>query len=157
MLFIDEAYALNQGPHDNYGREAIDTLLPLLLDYKGQFICIAAGYTYEMQQWVETNSGLPSRFNKTIHFEDYTGEQLAEIFRRLVEKEGFEMTPEAEQKMKDHFDMLYAKRDRQFGNAREVNNYFNLVKQRQGERLYPLLLDNSATKEQLCTFEQDDM
>ncbi len=157
VLFIDEAYALNQGPHDNYGREAIDTLLPLLLDYKGQFICIAAGYTYEMQQWVETNSGLPSRFNKTIHFEDYTGEQLADIFCRIVAKQGFTMTPEAEQKMRSHFDKLYTKRDRQFGNAREVNNYFTKVKQRQGERLYPRLIDNSATKEELCTFEADDM
>lgn len=157
VLFIDEAYSLNQGMHDNYGREAIDTLLPLLLDYKGQFICIAAGYTYEMQQWVETNSGLPSRFNKTIHFDDYTGEQLAEIFLRLVAKNGFTLTPEAEQAMRAHFEDLYVHRDRQFGNAREVNNFFNAVKQRQGERLYPKLIDNSATKDELCTFEEADM
>ncbi|MBR1928700.1 MAG: AAA family ATPase [Paludibacteraceae bacterium] len=157
VLFIDEAYALSQGSHDEFGQEAIDTLLPLLLDYKGKMICIAAGYTHEMKQWIETNSGLTSRFNKAITFDDYNGDQLADIFRMKAKKDGMTVTPEAEQKMVEYFQNLYAHRDCHFGNAREVNNYYAKVKQKQGERLMPKLLDDTATREDLVTFEAEDM
>ena len=157
VLFIDEAYALSQGGPGDFGQEAINTLLPMLLDYKGKFICIAAGYTHEMKQWVETNSGLTSRFNKSITFEDYTGEQLADIFRMKAKSAGFVMTPEAEKQMEQFFLDAFAKRDRHFGNARVVNNFFTKVKQRQGGRLTPKLLDNTATPEDLNTLEEDDM
>ena len=157
VLFIDEAYALKQSRDDSYGQEAIDTLLPLLLDYKGKFICIAAGYTYEMTQWIESNSGLASRFNKTIEFEDYTGEQLAEIFRLKAAKDGLVLTPDADRKMEEYFKQLYARRDRKFGNAREVNNFFVKVKQRQSGRLTPKLLDNTATADELNTIEVSDI
>lgn len=157
VLFIDEAYALSEGSKGDFGQEAINTLLPMLLDYKGKFICIAAGYTHEMKIWVESNSGLTSRFNKSITFEDYTGEQLADIFRRIAKKSGYVLTPEADKKMEQHFIDLFAKRDRHFGNAREVNNYFTNVKQRQGGRLEPKLINDTATQEELNTFEEEDM
>jgi len=70
ILFIDEAYGLNDGP-GGFGKDAMPTLLTKLLDYKGRMICIAAGYPREIRQWVDTNSGLRSRFTKEIIFEDY--------------------------------------------------------------------------------------
>ena len=157
VLFIDEAYALNEGAHDEFGQEAINTLLPLLLDYKGKMICIAAGYTHEMQQWIATNSGLTSRFNKKIYFEDYNADQLADIFRQMVRKNDFVMTPEAEQRMVEYFQQLYAHRDRHFGNAREVGNYFVKVKQQQSSRLMALLSQGEVDKDTLTRFLPEDM
>lgn len=157
VLFIDEAYALNEGMHDEFGQEAINTLLPLLLDYKGKMVCIAAGYTHEMQQWIATNSGLTSRFNKKIYFEDYNADQLADIFRQMVRKNDFMMTLEAEQKMVEYFQHLYAQRDRHFGNAREVGNYFVKVKQQQSGRLMTLLSQGEVDKETLTRLLPEDM
>ena len=135
VLFIDEAYALNQSEGDSFGQEAIDTLLPMLLTYKNKFICIAAGYTHEMRRWLATNSGLSSRFTETIEFPDYQPQELAEIFLMKARKEKFMMEPEAEQIMRQYFVDLYNRRDRNFGNAREVGNYFNKVKKRQSTRI----------------------
>lgn len=157
VLFIDEAYALNEGAHDEFGQEAINTLLPLLLDYKNKLVCIAAGYSHEMQQWIATNSGLTSRFNKKIYFEDFDAGQLADIFRQMVRKNAFVMTPEAEQKMVEYFQQLYARRDRHFGNAREVGNYFVKVKQQQSSRLMALLSQGEVDKETLTRLMPEDM
>lgn len=135
VLFIDEAYALKTSENDSFGQEAIDTLLPMLLTYKNKFICIAAGYTREMRHWLETNSGLTSRFTETIEFPDYQPDELADIFLMKARKEHFTLEPEAEQVMRHYFQDLFAHRDQNFGNAREVGNFFNKVKKRQSTRI----------------------
>jgi hypothetical protein len=98
-------------------------------------VFIAAGYPREIQKWIDTNSGLESRFTKTIHFEDYTGEEMARIFLMKAKKDMLELSPEAETEMRRYFDDLYANRGRNFANAREVNNYFDEVKRNQSSRL----------------------
>ena len=138
VLFIDEAYALKQSENDSFGQEAIDTLLPMLLTYKNKFICIAAGYTREMRHWLATNSGLTSRFTETIEFPDYQPDELAEIFLMKARKEKYVLDPDAEQAMRQYFKDLFEHRDQNFGNAREVGNFFNKVKKRLSTRLASL-------------------
>ena len=87
ILFIDEAYSLIQGDNDEFGNESVTELLKLLEDRKGRFVCIAAGYTREMSRFLDSNSGLKSRFTKTITFEDYNPEELMDIFRLYCRKE----------------------------------------------------------------------
>ncbi|GHT52767.1 hypothetical protein AGMMS49982_13860 [Bacteroidia bacterium] len=135
VFFIDEAYSLKSGGPSDFGQEATDTILPMMLDYKGKMVFIAAGYPREIQGWINTNSGLESRFTKTIHFEDYTGEEMAEIFMMKAKKDQLELTPEAENLMHAYFDDLYNNRSNNFANAREVNNYFDKVKKNQSTRL----------------------
>ena len=99
ILFVDEAYSLKQGEGDSFGQEAIDTLLKLMEDRRGQFVVIAAGYNKEMADFIASNSGLESRFTKTIDFRDYTAEELAEIFRRMVKGKKLTLDEEAEQQV----------------------------------------------------------
>ena len=135
IFFIDEAYSLKGNSMGDFGQEATDTILPMMLDYKGKMIFIAAGYPREMSQWIDTNSGLESRFTKTIRFEDYNGEELAKIFLMKARKDQLELTPEAETAMRGYFNDLYENRGKNFANAREVNNYFDRVKRNQSTRL----------------------
>lgn len=128
ILFIDEAYTLIQGPHDSFGNECVGELLKLLEDRKGRFVCIAAGYTREMQSLIDSNSGLKSRFNKVITFEDYDAAQLMDIFRLMCRKENYSIEPGAEQLLIRKFEDIYANRSFDFGNAREVRNIFREVK-----------------------------
>ena len=83
IFFIDEAYGLNDGAN-GFGKDAMPVLLTKLLDYKGKMVSIAAGYPREMQQWINTNSGLESRYTRKIFFEDYNAEELAQIFKNIV-------------------------------------------------------------------------
>ncbi len=135
IFFIDEAYSLKGNTMGDFGQEATDTILPMMLDYKGKMVFIAAGYPREMRQWIDTNSGLESRFTKTIHFEDYNGEELAKIFLMKARKDQLELTPEAETAMRGYFNDRYLNRGKNFANAREVNNYFDRVKRNQSTRL----------------------
>lgn len=139
ILFIDEAYSLNQGPHDSFGHEAIDTLLKRMEDDRGKFVCIAAGYSQEMQQFINSNSGLQSRFNKVIYFEDYSEDELIEIFKRNIAKENFTLAPDAEMAMKELVRKALSRRSRNFGNAREINNLFQKVKEKQSSRIYAIV------------------
>jgi len=138
VLFIDEAYALKQHESDSFGQEAIDTLLPMLLTYKNKFICIAAGYSREMQQWLNTNSGLTSRFTETIEFPDYQPDELADIFRMKARKENYTWDADTDAALEQYFRDLYARRDQNFGNARAVGTFFNKVKKRQSSRITAL-------------------
>lgn len=148
VLFIDEAYSLKSGGASDFGQEATDTILPMMLDFKGKMVFIAAGYPKEIQQWIDTNSGLESRFTKTIHFEDYNPEELAEIFLKKAAGEKLKLTPEAENKMRESFSDLYVNRSKNFANAREVNNLFDRVRKKQSSRLREELnrpgFDNSS-------------
>lgn len=135
ILFIDEAYSLTQG-NDGFGKECVTELLKLLEDRKGRFVCIAAGYTREMGRFLDSNSGLKSRFTKTITFEDYNPEELMDIFRLYCRKEGYSIEPEAETILKDRFIDMYDNRAFDFGNGRDVRNMFGKVKSAVAGRAY---------------------
>lgn len=94
VLFIDEAYTLKSNDGDSFGAEAIDTLLKRLEDDRGKFICIVAGYTDQMHDFIDTNPGLKSRFTQTIHFDDYTPDELTEIFINLAKGKNFTVDEE---------------------------------------------------------------
>ena len=134
VLFIDEAYALNQST-GGYGMDAVNTLLTLLENRKGEFVCVMAGYTKEMGEFVRMNPGIPSRCNVTIEFPDYTARELETLFRNMLlrnnERTEFTLDAKAEEMLPKVFDKMYLKRSDTFGNAREVRNLFDLAVKRQ--------------------------
>lgn len=126
VLFIDEAYTLsgNERGGDQFGQEAIDTLLKLMEDHRNDLIVIVAGYTEPMQRFIESNPGLQSRFNKYLHFEDYSPDDLTSIFTRLAKQHDYELTAAAQAKVTSVFQQAYQNRTRTFGNARLSRNLF---------------------------------
>ncbi len=153
VLFIDEAYGLKNGDHDSFGKEAVDTLVPLLANRAGEFVCIAAGYTADMIHFLEANQGLKSRFSKTIEFEDYNARELEKIFRNMLAKENITLSPDAEKRLPRHFDTMYLKRTKDFGNAREVNTLFREAKRNMGARRNALSDEERRAQGMLMTWE----
>lgn len=149
VLFIDEAYTLKNNDHDSFGAEAIDTLLKRLEDDRGKFICIVAGYTNQMHDFIDSNPGLKSRFTQTIHFEDYTAEELTQIFCDLVKKKNFTIDEDAGQAVSRFFQQLCLRKDKNFGNAREARRIFDETIESQSQRLVGMI-DNP-------TFDEKDM
>ncbi len=138
ILFIDEAYQLSsEGYEGGYGKEALETLLKRLEDDRGKFVCIAAGYTHEMQTFINSNSGIPSRFPKRnwITFEDYNPEELFQIFMIHARKGGYTLDPMAENAVKAKLTQMYNNRNRMFGNGREARTLFDDVKSNLAGRL----------------------
>lgn len=155
VLFIDEAYALTS--HDNandFGREAIETLLKGMEDHRADLIVIVAGYTELMGEFIHANPGLESRFNKYFYFEDYNGGQLLEIFQSMCKKNGYTLDDEAERYAETLFQTLYEQRDENFGNARDVRNLFERAVSRQSDRVAAL---EAPTKEQLMELAAGDL
>ena len=107
VLFIDEAYTLKSGDGDTFGSEAIDTLLKRLEDDRGKFICIVAGYTDQMHDFIDSNPGLKSRFTQTIHFDDYTPDELTEIFLNLAKGKNFTVDEDTRAAIHRQFEQLY--------------------------------------------------
>lgn len=156
ILFIDEAYGLNDGNMGSgFGKDAMNVLLTKLLDYKGKMVCIAAGYPREMQQWLDTNSGAASRFNRTISFEDYSAEELATIFRNIAKKESMQIDPLADKAMAQFFMDKVNNKSKNFANAREARNFYDRVKLNQGRRLSQMGRD--IDRDELFTFRKEDM
>lgn len=135
VLFIDEAYTLKSGDNDSFGGEAIDTLLKRLEDDRGKFICIVAGYTDQMHDFIDTNPGLKSRFTQTIHFDDYTPDELTEIFINLAKGKNFTVDDATREAVHRQFEQLYLRRDKNFGNAREARRIFDAAVEKQSQRL----------------------
>jgi SpoVK/Ycf46/Vps4 family AAA+-type ATPase/tetratricopeptide (TPR) repeat protein len=152
-LFIDEAYTLARGGND-FGQEAIDTLLKRMEDYKDQLVVIVAGYTNEMQAFLDTNPGLQSRFTNYFMFEDYNPRQMLEIASISAEKNGYKLDEGAVQMLFEHFSKIYVKRDSNFGNARTVRNVFFKAIANQEERVSSLL---NPTDEDLITITYQDV
>ena len=135
VLFIDEAYTLKSNDQDSFGAEAIDTLLKRLEDDRGKFICIVAGYTNQMHDFIDSNPGLKSRFTQTIHFDDYTADELTQIFINMSTAKNFVIDDEMKQAVNRLFQQLYLRRDKNFGNAREARRIFDQTVERQSQRL----------------------
>ena len=153
MLFIDEAYTLARGEHD-FGQEAIDTLLKRMEDHKGEFVVIVAGYTEEMQKFLESNPGLNSRFPNKFFFEDYTPRELLEISWNIAESNGYILDEGALQLLLEIFNELYENRDKNFGNARTARNILYDAIAYQEERLAD---SSDLSKEELMTIIYEDV
>ena len=154
ILFIDEAYSLASGGENDFGREAIDTLLKAMEDHRDELVVIVAGYPGPMERFIDSNPGLESRFNKYIFFPDYNGAELMDIFKMRCEKGGYVLSPEAEGYAQAHFEDMYAKRDGNFGNGRDVRNYFEDCVSRQANRLAAM---ESPDRDALMTLTLEDM
>ena len=149
VLFIDEAYTLKSNDQDSFGSEAIDTLLKRLEDDRGKFICIVAGYTDNMHDFIDTNPGLKSRFTQTIHFEDYTPDELTQIFINLASGKKFTVDEETRGAIHRQFEQLYLRRDKNFGNAREARRIFDQAVERQSQRLITEMNNPNFTNEDM--------
>ncbi len=137
VLFIDEAYSLvpEGGAGNDYGQEAISTILKRMEDYRDRLVVIVAGYKDEMQRFIDSNPGLQSRFNRYIDFPDYSGTELVEIFKMYMKKNQYTLAPDAEEYLKEQFEYVVAHKDRNFGNARFARNVFEKSIQQQANRL----------------------
>jgi len=123
VLFIDEAYGLAGHQHQGYGPEAIETLLKFMEDNRGDFVVVAAGYPVEMQQFLDANPGLRSRFDIAIDFPDYGDSELEHILDLYLAEHEFRVTPEAREKIRTYIASL--SRGQGFGNGRAMRNFFN--------------------------------
>ena len=154
VLFIDEAYTLLDKTGQGYGQEAIDTLLKEMEDKRGDFAVIVAGYDELMHEFINSNPGLKSRFNKYVHFDDYTPDEMYSIFGLLCEKGQYEISPDAQELIKDHFSALCSKADDSFANGRTVRNVFESIISKQASRIAS---KRDKTKELLSTIEAEDV
>lgn len=135
ILFIDEAYALNVGQGGDFGQEAIDTLIKLMEDNRDDLIVVVAGYTDKMNAFLSSNPGFRSRFNKYLSFEDYSPDQLVEIFDLFCEKAGYHIDQLTSDNLLSLFSILFATRDETFGNGRLARNLFETTISNQANRI----------------------
>ncbi len=154
ILFIDEAYALAGRGAEDFGSEAIETLLKRMEDDRDRLIVIVAGYTAPMEQFIASNPGLESRFTNYLDFPDYQPAELEEIFHRMAATSGLVCSPDADKRVKDACAALYAKRNEQFGNAREMRNFFESAVRNQSSRL---VAGNRCDRESLTTLMPEDL
>ena len=153
ILFIDEAYTLNQ-KDENFGQEAIDTILKAMEDHRDKFIVIVAGYTELMKDFVESNPGLKSRFNKYFYFPDYTVDELQAIFELQCKKYQYTLTEEADAAVREEIIRLEKFKGENFANAREVRNLFERIITNQAARVSNL---EEVNEEILTTITLEDL
>ncbi|MDR0917367.1 MAG: AAA family ATPase [Oscillospiraceae bacterium] len=147
ILFIDEAYSLTPERADNdFGREAIETLLKLMEDNRDKLVVIVAGYTGEMNRFIESNPGLQSRFARYFSFPDYNADELTAIFEGLCRKNAYALSDDARMFAAAMFDGMYKNRAANFGNARDVRNVFERAVAVHADRLAKM---ESPTKDEL--------
>lgn len=153
VLFIDEAYSLSseEGSND-YGREAIDTLVKGMEDYRDDLVVIVAGYVDEMRKFINMNPGLRSRFNKYINFANYSSEEMLEIFKRQCEKAQFLLATDAEDAALQFF--ANCQDDPTFGNARGVRNFFDRVVMNQATRILNV---KNPSESEFRTIKKEDI
>lgn len=154
VLFIDEAYSLIGGGESDYGKEAIATLLKRMEDDRDRLVVILAGYTKDMKQFIDSNPGLQSRFNRYIEFPDYTADELYQIFTLNLKKYEYRVTDEAKEKLQLFFENAVANKDVNFGNGRFVRNVFEKVLEHQANRLAS---ESNLTTERLSEISIEDL
>jgi stage V sporulation protein K len=135
VLFVDEAYTLATGFENDFGHEAIDTLLKTMEDLRDRLAVIVAGYPDEMSRFLADNPGLVSRFNRTIQFDDYSPQELMAIFEAMIRDGGYRFTADAQRQAAQLLAASYASRGRSFGNGRLVRNLFEKAQERQANRI----------------------
>ena len=155
ILFIDEAYALaRKGMDNDFGREAIDTLVKLMEDNRDDLVVIVAGYTDEMHDFLTSNPGLISRFNKYIDFPDYTDDELMAILAMNAKKQGYVIAEDANAEVRKMLEGMSVSDRLDFGNARGMRNTLEKLVQEQANRLAGFA--GEITKEMLCEITKQD-
>ena len=152
VLFIDETYSLSSGGRSDYGGEAIATLLKRMEDQRDRMVVIVAGYEGEMEQFINSNPGLKSRFTKYIHFPDYTSKDLTEIFVALAKNQGYGLGTKEMLAIEEY--MNQAVIEAKSGNARIARNLLSVVKERMALRV---MADGSANKSELSRIMVEDI
>lgn len=152
VLFIDEAYALNGKSENDFGQEAIDTILKAMEDHRDDLVVIVAGYTELMDRFIHSNPGLESRFNRFLMFEDYTPEQMVAIFKMQCKKGCYVLAQGTEELVRDFIAEESA--DDSFGNARGVRNLFEHILVAQNNRLAKM---ENVTRDDLMQILLDDV
>lgn len=154
VLFIDEAYSLLSGSENDFGKEAVDQLVKGMEDNRKDLVVIVAGYVNEMQNFINMNPGLRSRFSKYIDFENYNEDEMLNIYQRMCDKVQLTLSEEAKQKA-----YLFFKKktgDIQFGNARGVRNYFDSTVSRQANRIAVMDNPNDAIFSTILASDEED-
>ena len=154
VLFIDEAYSLVGTGGQDYGSEAIATLLKRMEDDRDRLVVILAGYSEEMKSFIDSNPGLQSRFNRYIRFPDYSAEELTKIFLRRAEKSQYRCDDDVRQSIAQIMERAVASKDENFGNGRYARNLFEKAIERQAVRLSTVA---PLTKEMLATLTLEDL
>jgi hypothetical protein len=157
VLFIDEAYSLSNkyGSHgDGYGEEAIEALMKYMDDHRDNLVVIVAGYPAEMEDFLEANPGLRSRFPRQIHFEDYGPKELLQIFDGMGVAKGYSLTPAARECLLQQLHVAHEGRDKSFGNGRYVRNLFERCVVEHARRVDAIA---KPTTQDLSTFDESDV
>lgn len=154
VLFIDEAYSLVQGGGNDYGQEAISTLLKRMEDDRNRLIVVLAGYSEDMKRFIDSNPGLQSRFNRYVHFSDYSADELKQIFMLNVEKNQYLLESEGEELLTKILNFAIEHKDKNFGNGRYVRNLFEKTIQNQAIRLS---CQPNITSEELSKLKAKDL
>ncbi|MEF2967289.1 AAA family ATPase [Paenibacillus sp. M1] len=157
VLFIDEAYSLARGGEKDFGKEAIDTLVKAMEDQKNQFILILAGYSDEMDYFLATNPGLPSRFPIQMDFPDYTIDQLIQIAEGMVKERDYILMPQAILKLQQHLLREKCESEHLFSNARHVRNIIERSIRQQAVRLLNQYSGGTPGKLELMTIRTEDL
>lgn len=154
VLFIDEAYSLTVGRGENdYGFEAVDTLLKYMEDNRDDLIVIVAGYPKPMEEFLNSNPGLKSRFNKFLYFDDYSAQELVDILKLNAANSGLSLSRRAEKFVSEFFTARCENRPENYANARDARNFLEKALVNQANRLAVL---EQITDRQLCTLEKED-
>jgi AAA+ superfamily predicted ATPase len=153
ILFIDEAYTLAKNGND-YGQEAIDTILKEMEDNRNDFIVVVAGYPDLMVDFINSNPGLKSRFNKYFHFEDYNESELEQIFGMMCQKCDYMVTDSAKEKIQEIIRKFIREKDVDFANARDVRNLFETIIANQASRV---MMNGSSSLEDMMLIEALDI
>lgn len=154
VLFIDEAYSLARGGDKDFGKEAIDTMVKSMEDYKNDFVLILAGYSEEMDAFLRLNPGLPSRFPIHLHFPDFQLDELMKIATQMVNEREYRLSSSARDKMRNHLQQQLLTTKTEFGNARYVRNLIEQAIRHQAVRLMDRC---QISREELMTIRCDDL
>lgn len=154
ILFIDEAYSLNGSTGNDFGKEAIATLIKEMEDSRDKLVVIMAGYTKEMKDLMNLNPGMESRVKFSIEFPDYNEGELMDIFEGLCKKESYVISEEAKEELKVVFERECDNKDKNFGNGRLVRKYFEKIKMKQADRI---IKEDIRDKEELLKIVVEDI
>ncbi len=149
VLFIDEVYSLCNGPYDSYGLEAINELVPAMENFRDNFMVIVAGYTEQMDAFMDTNQGLKSRFSRELIFEDFSKDELIDIFNNMLASRSLSLESGEEVKKLVDGMLMYCANKKDFGNARGVRNLVEKLSQIQEYRIAGLLEGNDDISDEM--------